>query len=86
MIGWRVIFTQQQEILQLIIIYFFKEGRKDTMLRSYTNPERLLRRIPFINRVNISVSDTDSGKDSVDVVVKVLDSWSLKLRNELFRQ
>ena len=35
--------------------------------------------MPFINRVNISVSDSDSGKDSIDVVVKVLDS-SLKPR------
>ena len=50
------------------------------MLRSSTNPERLLRRMPFINRVNISVSDSASGKDSIDVVVKVLDSWSLKPR------
>lgn len=36
--------------------------------------------MPFINRVNISVSDSTSTNDSIDVVVKVLDSWSLKPR------
>jgi hypothetical protein len=36
--------------------------------------------MPFINRVNISISDSTSSKDSIDVVVKVLDSWSLKPR------
>ncbi|STF08851.1 POTRA domain-containing protein [Elizabethkingia anophelis] len=57
----------------------FKEGEGYNAQKLYES-ERLLRRMPFINRVNISVSDTDSGKDSVDVVVKVLDSWSLKPR------
>lgn len=36
--------------------------------------------MPFINRVNISISDSTSAKDSIDVIVKVLDSWSLKPR------
>ena len=53
---------------------------KNTMSQKLYESERLLRRMPFINRVNISVSDGDSGKDSIDVVVKVLDSWSLKPR------
>lgn len=57
----------------------FKEGEGYNAQKLYES-ERLLRRMPFINRVNISVSDTDSGKDSVDVVVKVLDSSSLKPR------
>lgn len=57
----------------------FKEGEEYNAQKLYES-ERLLRRMPFINRVNISVSDSDSGKDSIDVVVKVLDSWSLKPR------
>ncbi len=40
--------------------------------------ERLLREMPFVNRVNIAVENTSN--DSIDVVVKVLDSWSLKPR------
>ncbi|MDE5492780.1 POTRA domain-containing protein [Elizabethkingia meningoseptica] len=57
----------------------FKEGEEYNAQKLYES-ERLLRRMPFINRVNISVSDSYSGKDSIDVVVKVLDSWSLKPR------
>jgi len=57
----------------------FEEGEEYNAQKLYES-ERLLRTMPFINRVNISVSDSTSGKDSIDVVVKVLDSWSLKPR------
>ncbi|WP_294328920.1 hypothetical protein [uncultured Chryseobacterium sp.] len=57
----------------------FKEGEEYNAQKLYES-ERLLRTMPFINRVNISVSDDHSSKDSIDVVVKVLDSWSLKPR------
>ncbi|MCJ7932328.1 MAG: hypothetical protein MUW56_01500 [Chryseobacterium sp.] len=57
----------------------FKEGEEYNAQKLYES-ERLLRAMPFINRVNISVSDSTSGRDSIDVVVKVLDSWSLKPR------
>ncbi|RXM51702.1 MULTISPECIES: hypothetical protein [unclassified Chryseobacterium] len=57
----------------------FKEGEEYNAQKLYES-ERLLRTMPFINRVNISVSDDTSSKDSIDVVVKVLDSWSLKPR------
>ncbi|KAA2223639.1 BamA/TamA family outer membrane protein [Chryseobacterium sediminis] len=57
----------------------FEEGEEYNAQKLYES-ERLLRAMPFVNRVNISVSDSTSGKDSIDVVVKVLDSWSLKPR------
>ncbi|UKB82067.1 hypothetical protein LF887_13735 [Chryseobacterium sp. MEBOG06] len=57
----------------------FKEGEEYNAQKLYES-ERLLRTMPFVNRVNISVVDSPSGKDSIDVVVKVLDSWSLKPR------
>lgn len=57
----------------------FKEGEEYNAQKLYES-ERLLRTMPFVNRVNISVSDSASGKDSIDVVVRVLDSWSLKPR------
>ncbi|RLJ32963.1 hypothetical protein CLU97_2434 [Chryseobacterium sp. 7] len=57
----------------------FKEGEEYNAQKLYES-ERLLRTMPFVNRVNISVSDSTSSKDSIDVVVKVLDSWSLKPR------
>lgn len=57
----------------------FEEGEEYNAQKLYES-ERLLRAMPFINRVNISVSDSTSSKDSIDVVVKVLDSWSLKPR------
>jgi hypothetical protein len=57
----------------------FKEGEEYNAQKLYES-ERLLRTMPFINRVHISVSDSTSSKDSIDVVVKVLDSWSLKPR------
>ncbi|MGE8556509.1 MAG: POTRA domain-containing protein [Chryseobacterium jejuense] len=57
----------------------FKEGEEYNAQKLYES-ERLMRAMPFINRVNISVSDDTSSKDSIDVVVKVLDSWSLKPR------
>jgi len=55
----------------------FKKGEEYNAQKLYES-ERLLRTMPFINRVNISVSDSTSSKDSIDVVVKILDSWSLK--------
>ncbi len=57
----------------------FKKGEEYNAQKLYES-ERLLRTMPFVNRVNISVSDSVSMKDSIDVVVKVLDSWSLKPR------
>ncbi|WP_412850868.1 hypothetical protein ACL0VS_02540 [Chryseobacterium sp. PMSZPI] len=57
----------------------FKEGEEYNAQKLYES-ERMLRTMPFINRVNISVSEDSSNKDSIDVVVKVLDSWSLKPR------
>lgn len=57
----------------------FKEGEEYNAQKLYES-ERLLRTMPFVNRVNISVVDSSSNKDSIDVVVKVLDSWSLKPR------
>jgi Outer membrane protein/protective antigen OMA87 len=57
----------------------FKEGEEYNAQKLYES-ERLLREMPFVNRVNISVSDHTSAGDSIDVVVKVLDSWSLKPR------
>jgi hypothetical protein len=57
----------------------FQKGEEYNAQKMYES-ERLLRTMPFINRVNISISDSTSTKDSIDVVVKVLDSWSLKPR------
>ncbi|MGU3374999.1 POTRA domain-containing protein [Chryseobacterium sp. M5A1_1a] len=57
----------------------FKEGEEYNAQKLYES-ERLLRATPFINRVNISVAESTSSKDSIDVVVRVLDSWSLKPR------
>ncbi|CAM3109655.1 hypothetical protein DRF59_19780 [Chryseobacterium flavum] len=57
----------------------FHEGEEYNAQKLYES-ERLLRTMPFINRVHINVSDVNSGRDSIDVIVKVLDSWSLKPR------
>ncbi|KQT24480.1 hypothetical protein ASG22_10790 [Chryseobacterium sp. Leaf405] len=57
----------------------FEKGEEYNAQKIYES-ERLLRTMPFINRVNISISDSTSTKDSIDVIVKVLDSWSLKPR------
>ncbi|MCG2791961.1 MAG: hypothetical protein L6262_00240 [Weeksellaceae bacterium] len=57
----------------------FQKGEEYNAQKLYES-ERLLREMPFVNRVNISVADSASTKDSIDVVVKVLDSWSLKPR------
>jgi hypothetical protein len=57
----------------------FEKGEEYNAQKLYES-ERLLREMPFVNRVNISVSDSTSTNDSIDVVVKVLDSWSLKPR------
>lgn len=55
----------------------FKKGEEYNAQKLYES-ERLLRQMNFVNRVNIAVENTSS--DSIDVVVKVLDSWSLKPR------
>ena len=55
----------------------FKKGDAFNIQKAYES-ERLLRRMHFINRVNISVIDSSSVGDSIDIAVKVLDSWSLK--------
>lgn len=57
----------------------FKKGEEYNAQKLYES-ERLLRNAPFINLVNISIMDKTSTKDSIDVLVKVLDSWSLKPR------
>ncbi len=55
----------------------FREDEEYNAQKLYES-ERLLREMSFVNRVNIAVEN--SSKDSIDVVVKVLDSWSLKPR------
>ena len=55
----------------------FKKGEPYNAQKLYES-ERVLRNIRFVNRVNISIIDSTATKDSVDVMVKVLDSWSLK--------
>lgn len=55
----------------------FKKGDEYDAQKIYES-ERLLRTKPFVNRVDIRVIDSTSTKDSVDVRVRVLDSWSLK--------
>ncbi|WP_313598702.1 hypothetical protein [Epilithonimonas vandammei] len=55
----------------------FRKGEAYNAQKLYES-ERLLRQVNFVNRVNISVENSSS--DSVDVAVKVLDSWSLKPR------
>ena len=57
----------------------FKKGEQYNAQKLYES-ERLLREMPFVNRVKISIADSTSTKDSIDVVVQVLDSWSLKPR------
>lgn len=55
----------------------FRKGEAYNAQKLYES-ERLLRQVNFVNRVHISVENSSS--DSVDVAVKVLDSWSLKPR------
>ena len=55
----------------------FKKGEPYNAQKLYES-ERVLRNSQFVNRVNISIIDSTATKDSVDVMVKVLDSWSLK--------
>jgi hypothetical protein len=55
----------------------FKKGEEYNAQKLYES-ERVLRNAQFVNRVNISIIDSTSTKDSVDVMVKVFDSWSLK--------
>ncbi len=57
----------------------FKKGENYNAQKLYES-ERVLRDMKFVNRVNISVIDSNSAKDSIDVLVQVLDSWSLKPR------
>ncbi len=57
----------------------FKKGEEYNAQKLYES-ERILRDMPFVNRVNISVIDQTTTNDSIDVLVKVLDSWSLKPR------
>ena len=55
----------------------FKKGDEFNVQKAYES-ERLLRKTQFISRANISVIDSTATQDSVDVYVRVLDSWSLK--------
>lgn len=57
----------------------FKKGEEYNAQKLYES-ERVLRNTQFVNRVKISIIDSSSTKDSIDVMVKVLDSWSLKPR------
>lgn len=55
----------------------FKKGDKINPQTLYES-ERLLRNMHFINRAKISVIDSSATQDSADVLVRVLDSWSLR--------
>jgi len=57
----------------------FKKGETYNAQKLYES-ERVLRNMKFVNRVNISVVDSTSSRDSIDIAVKILDSWSLKPR------
>ena len=57
----------------------FKKGEEYNVQKLYES-ERVLRSMSFVNRVNISIIDNESKNDSIDILVKVLDSWSLKPR------
>ena len=57
----------------------FKEGEHYNAQKLYES-ERVLRNTQFVNRVNISIVDSISTQDSIDVAVQILDSWSLKPR------
>ncbi len=54
----------------------FRKGEPYNAQKIYES-ERILRSMPFINRVNISIEENEDAK-SVDILIKVLDSWSLK--------
>lgn len=60
----------------------FKEGEVYNAQKLYES-ERVLRDMQFVNRVNISVLENEIDSESVDVLVQVLDSWSLKPRFRL---
>lgn len=55
----------------------FKEGDAYNDQKIYES-ERILRGTKFINRVSIKPVPGTATRDSVDVAVRVLDSWSLK--------
>lgn len=58
---------------------FFTEGEEYNPQKVYEF-ERILRSTDFVNRVNISVSENKDAENSVNIHIKVLDSWSLKPR------
>lgn len=60
----------------------FKKGENYNAQKLYES-ERILRDMQFVNRVNISIVENTSTNDSIDVLVKVLDSWSIKPRLSL---
>ena len=60
----------------------FKKGEEYNAQKLYES-ERILRDMQFVNRVNISIVENSSTNDSIDVLVKVLDSWSIKPRLSL---
>lgn len=55
----------------------FKKGDEYNHQKLYES-ERILRDTKFINRVSIKAIPESATQDSVDIAVKVLDSWSLK--------
>lgn len=55
----------------------FKKGDRYDSQKLYES-ERMLRNTGFVNRVSIMAADSTLSADSVDVVVRVMDSWSLK--------
>ena len=65
--------TKRFAILNLLVI---KENQPfDSYL--VKESERLIRAQRFINRVNITPETVSSSNDSVDISIRVLDSWSL---------
>lgn len=55
----------------------FREGQKFSAQKLYES-ERILRATSFIHRVRIEPVESSATKDSVDVAVYVVDTWSLR--------
>lgn len=60
----------------------FKEGDAFNAQQIYES-ERILRDTRFINRVSIKPVEISGENDSVDVVIRALDSWSLRPMGDL---
>lgn len=55
----------------------FKKGEEYDPQKLYES-ERMLRNTGFVNRVSIMAADSTLTSDSIDIAVRVMDSWSLK--------